>query len=134
MRKGTKRKKQANKPIAVMVRAALCAVGVTAVLVFAESLMLYWKWIGEDALSIGNLCIKILSAAVAGVLVGRRIDRRAWLYGAIAAAIYEVLTVGVMWLYLGSATFNLGLVSDLLMVVCVGAVTAALPKLVRRQT
>ncbi len=133
MRKGSKRRKRTRSPIWTCVKAALIACALTVLLVLLQSLMLYWEWIGEDAVSVGNLIIKLASAALAGALCGRVCKERAWLMGGGAAALYYAVTVGILWLLLGRIGLTWNALADLCMVTIVGVCIAAVVALLKKR-
>ena len=68
----------------------------------------------------------LLSAALAGLWIGRSVQDRAWLWGGIAGLLFSVLTALLFSLLLGSFRLSITTVSDALFAFVIGAAVAAL--------
>lgn len=126
MPRGMKRKKAVKLPIWEVLTAALLGCVLTVVLMLCLSLMLYWEWLRESAIPVGNLIIKLLAAVLTGFWIGRTVKERAWLIGGAASVTYLAFSVLLMSLFLGEFSFSWDLLSDLLLCFVTGAVSAAL--------
>lgn len=126
MHKSTHRKKNGALPIKPLLLAVLLSVGEATVLMLLFSLFLYLEWLPEDAIPVGNAIVKVLSAALAGLWIGRSVQDRAWLWGGIAGLLFSVLTALLFSLLLGSFRLSITTVSDALFAFVIGAAVAAL--------
>lgn len=93
-------------------------------LVLLLTLFVYLGWLSESAVSIGNTVIKILTALLVGLFVGRRREGPPWWFGGTAAVLSLLLAVIGMSVYLGEFRFSWSLLADLLMSFAIGSAAA----------
>ena len=120
-----KRKKKEKIPCRALFRGILCGLITSAVLVLILTLFLYFGWLKESAIGIGNTVIKILSALIAGVSIGLGKHTGTWISGGAAALIAQLVAWTGMSLYLGAFSPTWNLFADLLMSFAIGAASAA---------
>ena len=104
----------------------LFAIGAAVVLILLQTLLVYLGWLPETAVSIANTVIKVLAAAVAGVIVGTHRTKAAWWYGGAAAVAAQIVLWALMSLYLGEWNVSWSLFADLLLSFAVGGAISAL--------
>ncbi len=93
-------------------------------LVLLLTLFVYLEWLPESAVSVGNTVIKILTALLVGLFVGRRREGPPWWFGGTAAALSLLLAVIGMSVYLGEFRFSWSLLADSLMSFAIGSAAA----------
>ncbi len=111
----------------------LLAGAAAAAAILLLGLLLYWEWLPDGAIPIGNALIKVLCAALAGFFAARNLSEHACRTGAVAGALFWAFSTAVFSLCLGSFRFTWTLLSDLLLSVTAGAAAAALRVLLRKK-
>lgn len=79
---------QAPNMFAELLKGAVTASAVSLLLIVLYAAAMWQQWLGTESIGMFNTGIKVVSAAVAGIVVARRCTERAWLYGAAAGLIY----------------------------------------------
>lgn len=114
----------ANSMAMLIVKAALIASVLTILLIVIYAFILHQGWLSENTVSMANSLIKVIGAVIASLLVVRRCERLAWLYGALAGVVYVLLAFVVFSLLTDTFTLSLALLSDLGVGFLAGMVTA----------
>ncbi len=135
MKRRTKFRKRTNGGTMAwtVVKAALLSCLSVLVLMLLYTLALYLEWFSEEGISVFNAVVKVLGAALAGFIVGMKATEKAWLWGALAAGLFQLLAIGGVCLFLGEAELNWGLMGDVLMSAVLGAALAAVTAMLREK-
>lgn len=128
-----KRAKRQTTLLWQVFQAALIACFTILLLLVVSTFMLSKDWIGEDSITLVNTCLKIIGSALAGLMIGRKVECRTWLCGGISAALFLVLSVGAMYLFLGEIMLSWGLLGDLMMSIAIGASIAVMVQILKRK-
>lgn len=131
--KKTRHRKGNAFPVWELLKAALFGSILTVVLMLLFCLMLYWGWFSDGAIAAANVVIKLLSAALAGLWMGKA-KEAVWWHGGMAAVGYFVFSTVLMAVFLGSFSFQWNLLADaLLCFVCGAAVFALVRRFFKKQ-
>ena len=92
----------------------------TGVALFVLAFLLYKMELTENIVTIGITAIYVVSGLLGGIIIGKRMKTRRFLWGIIMGAAYFLV------LLIGSALLNRGLTADMLhigltLVMCMGA-------------
>ncbi|MBR0425970.1 MAG: TIGR04086 family membrane protein [Clostridia bacterium] len=124
MHKSTHRKKRNAIPAWDLLKAVLLAAAAATGGLLLLALLLYLEWLPDGAIPVGNAIIKVLAAAFAGWLIGRKLSEKTWLLGGIAGLFFTVLTTAIFSLLIGSFRVSWTLLSDALISFALGAAVA----------
>ena len=112
---------EGNKKIVLKVLSTLLIMYIlTGVALFVLAFLLYKMELTENIVTIGITAIYVVSGLLGGIIIGKRMKTRRFLWGIIMGAAYFLV------LLIGSALLNRGLTSDMLhigltLVMCRGA-------------
>lgn len=84
---------------------------ITGIALLVLAMLLYKFQLSENAVSIGIMVIYVISGLLGGLIAGKRMKTRRFLWGILMGAIYFLVLLA------GSFLLNRGLTSDLLHVV-----------------
>ena len=84
---------------------------ITGIALLVLAMLLYKFQLSENAVSIGIMVIYVISGLLGGLIAGKRMKTRRFLWGILMGAIYFLVLLA------GSFLLNQGLTSDLLHVV-----------------
>lgn len=90
--------------VASFVKALIIAYVVTGIMLFVLAFLMYKFGISEQAVNFGVTFIYILATGVAGILMGRSMKQRKFLWGSLVGLIYVALIFVVSLLVTGNAT------------------------------
>ena len=125
MRKGI-RKRRKTLPGWELLKATLCGTVAAIAGLLLLALLLYLDWLPDSAIGVGNMCLKVLGAALAGLWIGRTVQEHPFVYGGAAALLFTALTTLLFSLLLGSFEPRWTLLSDALLAFAIGSATALL--------
>ena len=112
---------EGNRKIVLKVLSTLLIMYIlTGVALFVLAFLLYKMELTENIVTIGITAIYVVSGLLGGIIIGKRMKTRRFLWGIIMGAAYFLV------LLIGSALLNRGLTSDMLhigrtLVMCMGA-------------
>ena len=112
---------EGNRKIVLKVLSTLLIMYIlTVVALFVLAFLLYKMELTENIVTIGITAIYVVSGLLGGIIIGKRMKTRRFLWGIIMGAAYFLV------LLIGSALLNRGLTSDMLLiglplVMCMGA-------------
>ena len=111
---------EGNRKIVLKVLSTLLIMYIlTGVALFVLAFLLYKMELTENIVTIGITAIYVVSGLLGGIIIGKRMKTRRFLWGIIMGAAYFLV------LLIGSALLNRGLTSDMLhigltLVMCMG--------------
>ena len=94
-----------NKPL-VIISTLLIMYVITGLALLALALLLFKMQLSENVVTIGIMVIYIVSCLIGGLIAGKRIQVRKFLWGVVVGAVYFVI------LLIGSLLMNRGISSD----------------------
>ena len=97
---------------AELLKGAVTASAVSLLLIVIYAAAMWQQWLSTDSISIVNTGIKVVSAAVAGIVVARRCRERAWLYGAAAGLIYSAFAFVIFSILSDTFVVSLAALAD----------------------
>lgn len=112
---------EGNRKIVLKVLSTLLIMYIlTGVALFVLAFLLYKMELTENIVTIGITAIYVVSGLLGGIIIGKRMKTRRFLWGIIMGAAYFLV------LLIGSALLKRGLTSDMLhigltLVMCMGA-------------
>ena len=112
---------EGNRKIVLKVLSTLLIMYIlTGVALFVLAFLLYKMELTENIVTIGITAIYVVSGLLGGIIIGKRMKTRRFLWGIIMGAAYFLV------LLIGAALLNRGLTSDmrhigLTLVMCMGA-------------
>ena len=112
MRTARKAEKSVNM-ITELAKAAIISLMVSFVLVVLYAVALKEELLATTTMTLFTTVIKVICAALAGLLAVRRCRRRLWLYGAAGGGLYTLLSFGVFSAVAGTLCVSLALLSDI---------------------
>ncbi len=122
MRTARTAQKQPNMALEVG-RAALFGVAVSFVLVVLYALALKEELLKTSTMGLFTTVIKVVCAALSGIIAVKRCKRRLWLHGAAAGAAYSVLAMAVYSITAGVFSPNAALLLDIAMCALSGLIS-----------
>lgn len=124
--------KAMEKPILFqLIKAAFIGSAASLVLILILAAVMWKQLIGIEAIPVANAVIKVLSAALAGFAVQRHCQSKAWLCGAMAGLIYAGLAYTVFAIISGSFTLNAAMLSDALIGMLSGMISAMITRAIK---
>lgn len=112
MRTARKAEKSANM-ITELAKAVIISLMVSFILVVLYAVALKEELLATTTMTLFTTVIKVICAALAGLLAVRRCRRRLWLYGAAGGGLYTLLSFGVFSAVAGTLCVSLALLSDI---------------------
>jgi len=112
MRTARKAEKSVNM-ITELAKAVIISLAVSFVLVVLYAVALKEELLATTTMTLFTTVIKVICAALAGLLAVRRCRRRLWLYGAAGGGLYTMLSFGVFSAVAGTLCVSLALLSDI---------------------
>lgn len=94
-----------NKPL-VIISTLLIMYVITGLALLALALLLFKMQLSENVVTVGIMVIYIVSCLIGGLIAGKRIQVRKFLWGVVVGAVYFVI------LLIGSLLMNRGISSD----------------------
>lgn len=94
-----------NKPL-ILISTLLIMYVITGLALLALALLLFKMQLSENIVTIGIMVIYIVSCLIGGIIAGKRLQVRKFLWGVVTGAIYFVV------LLIGSLLLNRGISSD----------------------
>ncbi len=107
-----------------LLRSALWATALSLALVVLYAVALRQAWLGADTMGPITAAIKVLCAAVAGLLAHRAAKERFWLWGLLGGLIYSVFSFAVFSILSQTFVFSLAIFSDIAMAAAAGLFAA----------
>ena len=109
-----------NKIVMKVLSTLLIMYIVTGALLFLLAFLLYKMELEEDIVTIGIMVIYVISGLLGGIIIGKRMKTRRFLWGIVVGAAYFLV------LMIGSILMNRGLTSDglhvmMTLLMCMGA-------------
>lgn len=98
---------------AELTKAVIISLIVSFVLVVLYAVALKEELLATTTMTLFTTVIKVICAALAGILAVRRCRHRLWLYGAAGGGLYTLLSFGVFSAVAGSLCVSLALLSDI---------------------
>ena len=111
-----------------LLKGAVTASAVSLLLIVMYAAAMWQQWLSTDSISIVNTGIKVVSAAVAGIVVARRCRECAWLYGAAAGLIYSAFAFVIFSILSDTFVLSLAALADLGIGVLAGMLSAMIFK------
>lgn len=96
-----------------IVKAVVISLMASFVLVVLYAVALKEELLATTTMTLFTTVIKVICAALAGILTVRRCRHRLWLYGAVGGGAYTLLAFGVFSAVAGSLCVSLALLSDI---------------------
>lgn len=96
-----------------LVKAVIISLVVSFILVVLYAVALKEELLAATTMTLFTTVIKVICAALAGILTVRRCRHRLWLYGAVGGGLYTLLAFGVFSAVAGSLYVSLALLSDI---------------------
>ena len=125
MRKPQSKAKAGGQPVILaLFKGALVASALSVILLAAAAYLLYKGMLQSDSVSLLGAGIKVVSAALAALIVIRGMEHRRFFYGALAGLVYIVLAFLVFSVISGTFGISLALLSDIGIGILSGALTA----------
>ena len=112
MRTARKAEKSVNM-ITELAKAVIISLAVSFVLVVLYAVALKEELLATTTMTLFTTVIKVICAALAGLLAVRRCRRKLWLYGAAGGGLYTLLSFGVFSAVAGTLCVSLALLSDI---------------------
>lgn len=112
MRTARKAEKSVNM-ITELAKAVIISLAVSFILVVLYAVALKEELLATTTMTLFTTVIKVICAALAGLLAVRRCRRRLWLYGAAGGGLYTLLSFGVFSAVAGTLCVSLALLSDI---------------------
>ena len=112
MRTARKAEKSVNM-ITELTKAVIISLIVSFILVVLYAVALKEELLAATTMTLFITVIKVICAALAGLLAVRRCRRRLWLYGAAGGGLYTLLSFGVFSAVAGTLCVSLALLSDI---------------------
>ena len=112
MRTARKAEKSVNM-ITELAKAVIISLMVSFILVVLYAVALKEELLATTTMTLFTTVIKVICAALAGLLAVRRCRRRLWLYGAVGGGLYTLLSFGVFSAVAGTLCVSLALLSDI---------------------
>ena len=112
MRTARKAEKSVNM-ITELAKAVIISLLVSFILVVLYAVALKEELLATTTMTLFTTVIKVICAALAGLLAVRRCRRRLWLYGAAGGGLYTLLSFGVFSAVAGTLCVSLALLSDI---------------------
>lgn len=81
-----------------MLRGLLLAYGLTGIMLLLLAFLLFRFDLKENMVSMGIVVVYILSCFLGGIIAGRCVGTRKYLWGMAVGVVYFLLLVGVSWL------------------------------------
>ena len=94
-----------------------CGIALMGILLL--SLLLYWDKAGEGSIGPVNGILKVICPFAAGFFALNRTTDRTAVSGAIAGALFEIIVVGSLCLFMQDLSFSWALAGDL--IICIAA-------------
>lgn len=107
-----------------ILKGALIASAVSVVLIVIYAFLLYKGVLSNDSVSIVNSFIKVVSAAVAAIIVVRKCQEKRWLFGGLTGLVYTLFAFMVFSILSSTFAFSWAMLSDMGMGVLTGIFTA----------
>ncbi len=95
-----------------LLKAAVTASAVSLLLIVIYAAAMWQQWLGTGSIGAVNTGIKVVSAAVAGIVIARRGVERTWFYGAAAGLIYSAFAFVIFSILADTFTLSLGVLAD----------------------
>ena len=112
MRTARKAEKSVNM-ITELAKAVIISLMVSFILVVLYAVALKEELLATTTMTLFTTVIKVICAALAGLLAVRRCRRKLWLYGAAGGGLYTLLSFGVFSAVAGTLCVSLALLSDI---------------------
>lgn len=119
---------EAPNMFAELLKGAVTASAVSLLLIVIYAAAMWQQWLSTESISIVNTGIKVVSAAVAGIVVARRCRERAWMYGAAAGLIYSAFAFVIFSILSDTFALSLAVLADLGIGVLAGMLSAMIFK------
>ncbi len=81
-----------------MLRGLLLAYGLTGIMLLVLAFLLFRFDLKENMVSMGIVLVYILSCFLGGIIAGKYVGTRKYLWGMAVGVVYFLLLVGVSWL------------------------------------
>jgi len=119
---------EAPNMFAELLKGAVTASAVSLLLIVIYAAAMWQQWLSTESISIVNTGIKVVSAAVAGIVVARRCRERAWMYGAAAGLIYSAFAFVIFSILSDTFVLSLAVLADMGIGVLAGMLSAMIFK------
>ncbi len=118
------RSNEAPNMFVELLKAAVLGSAVSLLLIVLYAAVMWQQWLGTGSIPIVNTCIKVLSAATAGLVIARRCRERTWFFGAAAGLIYSAFAFVIFSILADTFTLTLAVFADLGMGLLAGMLAA----------
>jgi putative membrane protein (TIGR04086 family) len=122
---------EAPNMFAELLKGAVTASAVSLLLIVIYAAAMWQQWLSTESISIVNTGIKVVSAAVAGIVVARRCRERAWMYGAAAGLIYSAFAFVIFSILSDTFVLSLAVLADMGIGVLAGMLSAMIFKVAK---
>lgn len=109
-----------TKVPSVLIKAVLISYIITAIILFALSLLLYKVNLGDNIIKIGVVVTYVVSCFIGGLLSGKGIRERKFLWGLICGGIYVAIILMISLMLGGQKDGNLTNYMSM-MLLCLGS-------------
>lgn len=99
---------------------ALIGGGIALAAMLLLALLLYWDKAGEGAIGPVNSILKVICPFAAGFFALKKPSERTIFTGAVAGALFEILLVVGLWLFVGDFSPSCSLAGDLIISIATG--------------
>ena len=111
-----------NKPL-VLISTLLIMYVITGLALLALTLLLFKMQLSENVVTIGIMAIYIVSCLIGGIIAGKRLRVRKFLWGVITGAVYfAVLLTGSLLLNRGISSDTVHVITTLIMCMAAGMI------------
>ncbi len=111
-----------NKPL-VLISTLLIMYVITGLALLALTLLLFKMQLSENVVTIGIMAIYIVSCLLGGIIAGKRLRVRKFLWGVITGAVYfAVLLTGSLLLNRGISSDTVHVITTLIMCMAAGMI------------
>ncbi|MEG1754858.1 MAG: TIGR04086 family membrane protein [Clostridia bacterium] len=124
--KHARRNNPASSTILSVLKIAVLACIMTAILVLILALTMRWNWFVTDQIQSVNTVIKALSACAAGWMIALKRLPRGWVFAGLTGVIYMIVAFTVFGILNGSFTLSIKNISDVLMAFACASCTCIL--------
>ncbi len=114
-----------------LLKGAVTASAVSLLLIVIYAAAMWQQWLSTESIGIFNAAIKVVSAAVAGIVVARRCKERAWFFGAAAGLIYSAFAFVIFSILSDTFLLSWAVLADMGIGVLAGMLSAMVFKIAK---
>jgi len=119
---------EAPNLFAELLKGAVVASAASLLLIVLYAALMWQQWLGTESIAIVNTGIKVVSAALAGIVVARRCKEKAWLYGGAAGLIYSAFAFVLFSILSDTFALTLAVLADFGIGIFAGMLSAMIYK------